>query len=94
MRVVGDGMNQAGVGDWSPGTSPQMTYAGKWGLDFNSSIERQIRTLNSLPVTTGVLLIMKITAVAARQQVLQERLNGKEETISKHLLQLVLIPLL
>ncbi len=28
MRVVGDGMNIAGVNDWDPGTSPQMTYQG------------------------------------------------------------------
>jgi starch-binding outer membrane protein SusE/F len=28
MRLVGDGMNQAGVNDWDPPTSPQMTYGG------------------------------------------------------------------
>ncbi|HVF96261.1 MAG TPA: SusE domain-containing protein [Flavisolibacter sp.] len=28
MRLVGDGINQAGVNDWDPPTSPQMTYAG------------------------------------------------------------------
>jgi starch-binding outer membrane protein SusE/F len=28
MRVVGDGINQAGVNDWDPPTSPQMTYSG------------------------------------------------------------------
>jgi starch-binding outer membrane protein SusE/F len=28
MRLVGDGINQAGVNDWDPATSPQMTYNG------------------------------------------------------------------
>jgi len=28
MRVVGDGINQAGVNDWDPASSPQMTYQG------------------------------------------------------------------
>jgi hypothetical protein len=28
MRIVGDGLNQAGVNDWDPPTSPQMTYSG------------------------------------------------------------------
>jgi len=28
MRLVGDGINQAGVNDWDPPTSPQMTYSG------------------------------------------------------------------
>jgi hypothetical protein len=28
MRVVGDGINQVGVSDWDPPTSPQMTYSG------------------------------------------------------------------
>src|SRR5690606_33193805 len=28
MRLVGDGIDEPGVGDWSPGTSPQMTYNG------------------------------------------------------------------
>lgn len=32
MRVVGDGIDMPGVGQWDPGTSPQMTYIGngKW----------------------------------------------------------------
>ena len=34
MRIVGDGIDMAGVGQWDPGTSPQMTYIGngKWQL--------------------------------------------------------------
>jgi hypothetical protein len=28
MRLVGDGINQAGVNDWDPATSPQMAYGG------------------------------------------------------------------
>ena len=28
MRLVGDGMNQLGVNDWDPPSSPQMTYSG------------------------------------------------------------------
>ncbi len=34
MRIVGDGINQAGVNDWDPPSSPQMTYAGngKWTI--------------------------------------------------------------
>lgn len=34
MRVVGDGLNQAGVNDWDPPTSPQMTYSGNgvWSI--------------------------------------------------------------
>jgi hypothetical protein len=34
MRIVGDGIDMAGVNQWDPGTSPQMTYIGngKWQL--------------------------------------------------------------
>ena len=28
MRIVGNGINKAGVNDWDPGSSPQMTYSG------------------------------------------------------------------
>lgn len=28
MRIVGDGIDEAGVNQWDPGTSPQMTYIG------------------------------------------------------------------
>ncbi len=47
MRVVGDGMNQAGVGDWSPGTSPQMTYAGNgvWTLTVALKASKDIKFL-------------------------------------------------
>lgn len=45
MRLVGDGIDQAGVNDWDPGSSPQMTYQGNgvWtltvGLKANKSIK-------------------------------------------------------
>lgn len=47
MRVVGDGMNQAGVGDWSPGTSPQMTYGGNgvWTLTIALKAGKDIKFL-------------------------------------------------
>jgi hypothetical protein len=47
MRVVGDGMNQAGVGDWSPGTSPQMTYGGNgvWTLTIALKPGKDIKFL-------------------------------------------------
>lgn len=34
MRIVGDGIDEAGVGNWDPGSSPQMTYVGngRWQI--------------------------------------------------------------
>ncbi len=45
MRVVGNGMNQAGVNDWDPPTSPQMTYAGNgiWTLTIALKANKDIK---------------------------------------------------
>jgi hypothetical protein len=47
MRVVGDGMNQAGVNDWDPPTSPQMTYAGNgvWTITIALKAGKDIKFL-------------------------------------------------
>ncbi|HEV7330369.1 MAG TPA: SusE domain-containing protein [Flavisolibacter sp.] len=47
MRVVGDGINQAGVGDWDPGTSPQMTYQGNgvWTITLALKANKDIKFL-------------------------------------------------
>ena len=47
MRVVGDGMNQAGVNDWDPPTSPQMFYAGNgvWTLTIALKANKDIKFL-------------------------------------------------
>ena len=47
MRVVGDGINQAGVGEWSPGTSPQMTYQGNgvWTISITLKADKDIKFL-------------------------------------------------
>ncbi len=47
MRVVGDGMNQAGVNDWDPPTSPQMTYGGNgiWTLTIALKANKEIKFL-------------------------------------------------
>ncbi len=47
MRVVGDGINQAGVNDWDPGTSPQMTYMGNgvWTIAINLKANKDIKFL-------------------------------------------------
>lgn len=47
MRVVGDGMNQAGVNDWDPPTSPQMLYAGNgiWTLTIALKANKEIKFL-------------------------------------------------
>ncbi|MEP7238504.1 MAG: SusE domain-containing protein [Ferruginibacter sp.] len=47
MRVVGDGMNQAGVNDWDPPTSPQMTYVGNgiWTLTIALKANKEIKFL-------------------------------------------------
>ncbi len=47
MRLVGDGMNQAGVNDWDPPTSPQMTYGGNgiWTLTIALKANKEIKFL-------------------------------------------------
>jgi len=47
MRVVGDGINQAGVNDWDPGSSPQMTYLGngKWQISITLKASKSIKFL-------------------------------------------------
>jgi starch-binding outer membrane protein SusE/F len=47
MRVVGDGMNMAGVNDWDPPTSPQMTYAGNgvWTRSVTLKANKDIKFL-------------------------------------------------
>ena len=47
MRLVGDGINQAGVGDWDPGTSPQMTYTGNgvWTITVALKANKDIKFL-------------------------------------------------
>jgi len=45
MRVVGDGINQAGVNDWDPPTSPQMTYSGNgvWTITITLKANKDIK---------------------------------------------------
>ncbi|MGC4101212.1 SusE domain-containing protein [Ferruginibacter sp.] len=47
MRVVGDGINQAGVNDWDPPTSPQMTYTGNgiWTITITLKAGKDIKFL-------------------------------------------------
>jgi hypothetical protein len=47
MRVVGDGINQAGVNDWDPGSSPQMTYSGNgvWTINLALKAGKDIKFL-------------------------------------------------
>jgi hypothetical protein len=47
MRVVGDGINQAGVNDWDPPTSPQMTYTGNgiWTITITLKANKSIKFL-------------------------------------------------
>jgi len=47
MRLVGNGIDQAGVNDWDPPTSPQMTYAGNgvWTITINLKANRDIKFL-------------------------------------------------
>ncbi len=47
MRVVGDGMNVAGVNEWDPPTSPQMTYAGNgtWTITLALKANKDIKFL-------------------------------------------------
>jgi hypothetical protein len=39
MRVVGDGINQVGVNDWDPPSSPQMTYMGNGVWTINITLK-------------------------------------------------------
>jgi hypothetical protein len=47
MRVVGDGINQAGVNDWDPASSPQMTYTGNgiWTISITLKANKEIKFL-------------------------------------------------
>ena len=47
MRLVGDGINQAGVNDWDPPTSPQMTYMGNgvWTITIDLKANKDIKFL-------------------------------------------------
>jgi starch-binding outer membrane protein SusE/F len=47
MRLVGDGINQAGVNDWDPPTSPQMTYNGNgvWTITIALKANKDIKFL-------------------------------------------------
>jgi starch-binding outer membrane protein SusE/F len=47
MRLVGDGMNQAGVNDWDPPTSPQMAYQGNgvWKITIALKANKDIKFL-------------------------------------------------
>jgi hypothetical protein len=47
MRLVGDGINQAGVNDWDPPTSPQMTYSGNgvWTITIALKANKSIKFL-------------------------------------------------
>lgn len=47
MRLVGDGINQAGVNDWDPPTSPQMTYGGNgiWTITIALKANKEIKFL-------------------------------------------------
>ncbi|MDQ6609417.1 MAG: SusE domain-containing protein [Bacteroidota bacterium] len=45
MRLVGDGINQAGVNDWDPPTSPLMTYSGNgvWTATVTLKANKEIK---------------------------------------------------
>lgn len=47
MRLVGDGINQVGVNDWDPGSSPQMTYNGNgvWTITIDLKANKDIKFL-------------------------------------------------
>jgi hypothetical protein len=47
MRLVGDGINQLGVNDWDPPTSPQMTYNGNgvWTITIGLKANKDIKFL-------------------------------------------------
>lgn len=47
MRVVGNGIDQVGVGEWDPPTSPQMTYSGNgvWTISIALKADKEIKFL-------------------------------------------------
>ncbi len=47
MRLVGDGIDQVGVGDWNPASSPQMTYSGNgvWTITIALKANKDIKFL-------------------------------------------------
>jgi len=47
MRLVGDGIDQAGVNDWDPASSPQMTYNGNgvWTITIALKANKEIKFL-------------------------------------------------
>lgn len=47
MRLVGNGIDEPGVNDWSPETSPQLTYQGfgVWTITVNLKADREIKFL-------------------------------------------------
>jgi hypothetical protein len=47
MRVVGDGIDQAGINDWDPPTSPQMAYQGNgvWTITITLKANKEIKFL-------------------------------------------------
>jgi starch-binding outer membrane protein SusE/F len=47
MRLVGDGIDQAGVNDWDPPSSPQMTYSGNgvWTITIALKANKDIKFL-------------------------------------------------
>ncbi len=47
MRVVGDGINETGVIDWNPASSPQMVYSGNgiWTITIALKANKEIKFL-------------------------------------------------
>ncbi|MBC7848945.1 MAG: hypothetical protein H7Y31_04380, partial [Chitinophagaceae bacterium] len=47
MRVVGNGIDEAGVGEWDPPTSPLMTYSGNgiWTITLKLKADKEIKFL-------------------------------------------------
>jgi hypothetical protein len=47
MKLVGDGINQAGVNDWDPASSPQMTYQGNgiWTITIGLKANKDFKFL-------------------------------------------------
>ena len=47
MRLVGNGINESGVAEWSPSTSPQMTYTGNgvWTISVHLFANKEIKFL-------------------------------------------------
>lgn len=47
MRLVGDGIDQAGVNEWDPPSSPQMTYSGNgvWTITVKLKADKSIKFL-------------------------------------------------